>query len=299
MPEKVNLNAYFERIGFAGSIAPTLATLGMLHALHPAIIPFENLNPLMGEPVRLDQPSLERKFLAEKRGGYCFEHNLLFKRMLEDLDYTTRPLLARVIWNNPDHLERPPSHMLLLVEVNGQNYIADVGFGGLTLTAPLRLRAGVEQETPHETFRLSGGDPDWTLEARIGEDWRALYSFNLDPVSEDAIALLNQAIAADPASPFTHELRVALSPGGRRLKLHNADFTVQRAEADAEKREITRMETLRSVLTEEFGLTLPNDERLEPALAQFLPPVPPPAEPPAEPAPEPAPEPEQPLDSGP
>ena len=137
MSEKVNLNAYFERIGFAGSIAPTLATLELLHALHPAVIPFENLNSLIGEPVLLDQPSLERKLLADKRGGYCFEHNLLFMRILRDLDYTVRPLLARGLWTNPDNQEL--SHLVLLVEINGQNYLADVGHGGLTLTTPLRL----------------------------------------------------------------------------------------------------------------------------------------------------------------
>lgn len=283
MAEKVNLNAYFERIGFAGSIAPNLATLEMLHALHPAAIPFENLDPLMGAPVPLDQPSLEKKLLTDRRGGYCFEHNLLFKRILEDLDYTIRPLLARVVWTNPAGRDQPPSHLLLLVEINGQNYIADVGFGGLTLTTPLRLRAGVEQQTPHEMFRVTGGDPDWILEVRIGEEWRPLYVFTLDEVSEADIAPINQALATDPTSPFTSELRVALSPSGRRLKLHNASFTIQPVEGEKEQREITGMATLRSVLTEEFGLTLPGDERLEPALARLLPPPPPPADdPPAE-----------------
>lgn len=275
MPEKVNLNAYFERIGFAGSIAPTLATLEMLHALHPAAIPFENLNPLMGEPVSLDQPSLERKLLTDRRGGYCFEHNLLFMRILRDLDYNVRPLLARVVWNHPDNIDKPPTHLLMLVDINGQNYIADVGFGGLTLTTPLRLRAGVELATPHETFRLSGGDPDWTLEARIGEDWRALYVFTLDTIEEAAIGPINQHLSSDPASPFTSELRVALSPAGRRLKLLNTTFTIQPVDGEKEQRVLTGMETLRSVLTEEFGLVLPNDERLEPALARLLPEPPP------------------------
>ena len=275
MPEKVNLNAYFERIGFAGSIAPTLATLEMLHALHPAAIPFENLNPLMGEPVPLDQSSLERKLLTEGRGGYCFEHNLLFMRILRDLDYSVRPLLARVVWNHADNIDKPPTHLLMLVEINGQNHIADVGFGGLTLTAPLRLRAGVEMTTPHETFRLVGGDPDWTLEARIGEDWRALYVFTLDTIEEAAIGPINQYLSSDPASPFTSELRVALSPAGRRLKLLNTTFTIQPVDGEKEQRVLTGMETLRSVLTEEFGLVLPNDERLEPALARLLPEPPP------------------------
>ena len=271
MAEKVNLKAYFERIGFAGSIAPTLATLDLLHALHPAAIPFENLSPLMGDPVPLEQPSLEKMLLADRRSGYCFEHHLLFMRMLEDLDFVVRPLLARVVWTNPEGASLPPSHLLLLVEINGQNHIADVGFGGLTLTTPLRLRAEVEQATPHETFRLSGGDPDWTLEVRIGEEWRQVYVFTLDTVSEDDIAPINQRIATDPASPFTRELRVALAPSGRRLKLHNTSFTIQPVGAAAEKRDITTMDDLRAVLTGELGLTLPNDERLDPILQRLLP----------------------------
>ena len=273
MPEKVNLKAYFERIGFAGSIAPTLATLDLLHALHPATIPFENLSPLMGDPVLLDQPSLEKKLLADKRGGYCFEHNLLFMRVLQDLDFVVRPLLARVVWTNPDGANQPPSHLLLLVEVNGQNHIADVGFGGLTLTTPLRLRADAEQATPHETFRLTGGEPDWTLDVRIGEDWKPVYVFSLDTVSLEEIEPINHRIATDAASPFTHELRVALAPSGKRLKLHNTGLTIQPVEGEAEKRGIGTMEGLRSVLTTEFGLVLPSDKRLEPALARLLPPA--------------------------
>lgn len=274
MPEKVNLKAYFERIGFAGSIAPTLATLDLLHALHPAAIPFENLTPLMGDAVRLDQPSLEKKLLTEKRGGYCFEHNLLFLRMLEDLEFVVRPLLARVVWNNPDGAAQPPSHLLLLVEANGQNHIADVGFGGLTLTTPLRLRADVEQATPHEMFRLTGGEPDWTLEVKVGDDWKPVYVFSLDAVSEADIAPINLTLATDPASPFTRELRVALAPSGKRLKLHNTSFTTQPMEGAAEKRDITSMEELRAVLTGPFGLVLPDDNRLEPALARLLPSAP-------------------------
>ncbi len=279
MSEKVNLNAYFERIGFSGSIAPTLATLEMLHALHPAAIPFENISSLIGDGVALDQPSLERKLLSEKRGGYCFEHNLMFKRILEDLDYSVRPLLARVVWTNPDGISAPPSHLLLRVEVNGQTYIADVGFGGLTLSAPLRLRADVEQVTPHETFRLTGGEPDWTLEVRIGDAWKPVYVFTLDEASKDDIAAINQRLSSDPESPFTRELRVALVREGARLKLHNDRFTLQPLEGEKEQREISSMESLRSVLTEQFGIVLPSDERLEPALARLLPQPPLPAEP--------------------
>ena len=270
MAEKVNLKAYFDRIGFAGSIAPTTATLDMLHALHPATIPFENLAPLMGEPVLLDEPSLEKKLLIDRRGGYCLEHNLLFMRMLADLDFVVRPLAARVVWTDAEGINRPPSHLLVLVDIKGQNYLADVGFGGLTLTAPLRLRADIEQTTPHETFRLENNEGTWTLQVRIGEDWRAVYVFNLDPVDDTAIAAMNAYVCAE-GSPMRQELRVALSPTGRRLKLRDTTLTIQPVEGEKEQREITGMEGLRSVLTGEFGLALPNDDRLEPALSRLFP----------------------------
>lgn len=270
MPEKVNLNAYFERIGFAGSIAPTIQTLELLHALHPAAIPFENIAPLIGEQVLLDQQSLEKKLLIERRGGFCFEHNFLFMRMLWDLDYEVRPLLARVVWTNPEAIAAPPSHMLLLVDIKGVNYIADVGFGGLSLTAPLRLRAGTEQATPHETFRLSGGDPDWTLEVKIGEEWRAVYVFTTEPVDEVDLWDLNRDLSSNPASPFTLQLRAALAPSGRRLKVHNDLFTVQPTGEAAEKRILTSVEEMRAVLTEDLGLTLPESEKLDLKLAGLL-----------------------------
>lgn len=274
MPEKVNLNAYFERIGFAGSIAPTVQTLELLHALHPAAIPFENLSPLIGDGVLLDQQSIEKKLLLERRGGYCFEHNYLFLRILADLEYDVRPLLARVVWNNPDAVDRPPSHMLVLVDLKGVKYIADVGFGGLTLTAPLRLRADVEQATPHETYRLTGGDPDWTLEVKLGDEWRPVFSFTTEVVDEVDIWDMSRDLAGNPSSPFTSELRAALSPSGKRLKLHNRTFTIQPTGGEAEKRELSSVDEIRAVLADELGIALPESEKLDARLATLLPPAP-------------------------
>ena len=76
----LDLDAYFERIGYRGERTATLPTLQEIHRLHPAAIPFENLNPLLGLPVRLDLASIEAKLVHSRRGGYCFEHNLLWPR---------------------------------------------------------------------------------------------------------------------------------------------------------------------------------------------------------------------------
>lgn len=270
MSQKVNLNAYFERIGFAGSIAPTLATLELIHALHPAAIPFENLNPLLGLPVNLDLPSIEKKLLAERRGGYCFEHNLLLMAVLRELDFSVRGLAARVVWFDPSAVERPPTHMLLAVDIGGASYLADTGFGGLTLTAPLKLKADVEQPTPHETFRLSGGDPDWTLEAQIEGEWKPLYVFDTVEHSPDYYEEPNQFLSTDPESRFRTELRAALSPAGRRLALRDNRLTIR---AEGQPPEVTLLASvaqMREVLTGHFGIQLPSAELLDPRLEAIL-----------------------------
>jgi len=56
---------------------------------------FENLDPHRGIPVSLVQEDLERKLVHERRGGYCFEHNLVLTSALEHLGFTVEPMLAR------------------------------------------------------------------------------------------------------------------------------------------------------------------------------------------------------------
>lgn len=272
MGAKLNLNAYFERIGFSGSIAPTVSTLSLLHALHPAAIPFENLDPLLGLPVSLRLADIERKLVLEQRGGYCFEHNLLFLAVLRELDFNVRPIAARVVWSNPEAASAPPTHMLLAAEIGGSTYIADVGFGGLTLTAPLKLRTDVEEETPHERFRLTGGEPEWRLEAELKSgEWRTLYHFATAEWPEAEYQAANVATSSGPDTPFTRELRVALSPAGRRLALRGNRFTTYRVGEPAEERLLTSVAEMREVLTERFGLDLPQGAELDEKLSGFVP----------------------------
>src|SRR5688572_18194182 len=113
MQHGLDLQAYFTRIGYQGAATATLETLRALHRLHPQEIPFENLNPLLRRPVQLDLPSLQTKLLAQRRGGYCYEHNLLFKHVLEQLGFRVTGLAARVLWNVSENSVRPRAHMLL------------------------------------------------------------------------------------------------------------------------------------------------------------------------------------------
>jgi glyoxylase-like metal-dependent hydrolase (beta-lactamase superfamily II) len=155
MTQAIDLEGYFRRIGYAGGRKPTLDTLAALHLHHAQAIAFENLDPLLGRPVVLDAASLERKLVHDGRGGYCYEHNLLFAHVLRALDFCVSGLAARVLWTYyPEDAITARTHQLLRVELEDGSYIVDVGFGGQTLTGPLRLEPDLEQLTPHELFRV-------------------------------------------------------------------------------------------------------------------------------------------------
>jgi len=263
--DEANLEAYLKRINFAGSIAPTLDTLEMVHRLHPAAIPFETLNPLMDLPVRLQLSDIEQKLLVERRGGYCFEHNLLLKAVLESMDFDVTPLAAAVLWNHQPGEDAPLNHMALLVDVGGVPYLADVGFGGQVMTAPLRLRADVEQQTPLERYRLLGGHPQWRLECEILGEWRAVYEFTLTPPSfDDCIAMNDTAVKG-----FRDTLICARVEGTKRHALHNARLNTHENGVTT-TRMLTNLLEIRDVLTNVFGIALPDSEALDPALEKAL-----------------------------
>jgi N-hydroxyarylamine O-acetyltransferase len=266
--QDANIDAYFERLGFSGSIAPSLATLEQLHALHPAVIPFENLDPLLGVPVRLELKNLEQKLLFEKRGGYCLEQNLLFKAVLEDLGFAVEVLGARVLWGHPEDADRPISHVILSVGIGGATYLADVGFGGLTLTAPLRLRPEVEQATPHETFRLLEDGAEWRLQVQIGDEWRSVFAFERAAKTHEEISAINDLVSAD--AQFRDNLIAARSGKGRRHTLRNLRLHTHVTGGDTETRQLQTVAEIKDVLTGTFGIAPLAGDRLDAALERIL-----------------------------
>jgi len=154
MSSTLDLDRYFARIGYTGSPSATLDVLRDLQRLHPLSIPFENLDPLTGRRVDLDLAAVFDKLIERRRGGYCFEQNKLFAHVLMQLGFDVTPMIARVLWGREPDAITPRTHMLLRVSVDDQPWIADVGFGAVTLTSPLRLQTGVAQQTTHELFRL-------------------------------------------------------------------------------------------------------------------------------------------------
>jgi N-hydroxyarylamine O-acetyltransferase len=261
-----DLDRYFARVGYQGPVAPTLDTLTALHALHPAAIPFENLDPWLRRPVRLDPAALHDKLVIGGRGGYCYEHNLLLAGVLRRIGFTVRGLAARVMWNAPADAVRPRSHMLLLVEVGGVPYLADVGFGGLTLTAPLRLEADVEQPTPHERFRLVRQDGDLVVQADVGGGWSSLYRFGHEEHLPADYDVANWYVSTHPESPFVRSLMAARAVPGCRYALLNRTLTTYRVGVEAVRQTLGSGGDVRAALESIFGIVLPSAGDFDAAL---------------------------------
>lgn len=271
----MNLDAYLARIGHAGPASPTLATLRALHALHPAAIPFEALDPLLGREVLLDPASVERKLVAGRRGGYCFEHNLLFAAVLRAIGFPVETLGGRVIWaTGPDGPPRPRTHMLLLVTLDGAKWIADVGFGGYLADAPLRLQAGVAQTTPAGRFLLTEADGVWTLAAGVGHGWRPAYRFTLEPQAAADYEVANWYTSTHPSSLFRNHLLMERLTPGCRATLLDRHLTLRHADGRVETSVLDDADALAATMDEVFGVTPPADPA---EIFARLPPAPAPA----------------------
>jgi len=250
----MGLEAYFRRIGYKGPKEATLQTLCRLHFLHPLAIAFENLDPLLQRQVKLDLASLEQKLVQGNRGGYCFEQNLLFMAALKALGFRVSGLAARVLWGRGEDAVTPRSHMLLKVELPEGTYLADVGFGGLTLTAPLRLEAGWEQATPHEIFWLDREGDMWRLRAKLGEEWRSLYRFSLDEQFLVDYEITNYFISTSPESHFLHSLMAARPTSEGRHALLNDQLKTYDLNGSYDLRMLSSGEEVVAVLRTIFGI---------------------------------------------
>lgn len=204
----LDLDAYLERIGLSGR--PSIA---QLHRAHLTSIPFENLDPHQGLPVSLEVEDLERKLVSERRGGYCFEQNLLLKAALEALGAEVDMFLARMrlpkrgdtraspLGPARAGVVRPRSHLLLRVSEKGASWHADVGFARGILE-PIPFGTGSTQEQSGWSFRVVQDGDELVLQRLAGGEWEDVYSFLPQPVPLIDVEVSNWWTSTHPRSLF-------------------------------------------------------------------------------------------------
>jgi N-hydroxyarylamine O-acetyltransferase len=254
----LDLDAYQARIGYAGACAPTAEVLAQLHLGHATHIPFENLDIQLGRPIRLDLESLQAKLVRDGRGGYCFEQNALFAAALEALGFPVTRLAARVRLV-PGRIA-PRCHMLLKVDVAGEAWLADVGFGGQGLLQPLPLVANRVSHQHSWSYRLIEEAGLWILQALQAGDWQDQYAFTLEPQYPVDFEVANHFTATHPSSRFVQTLTVQLPTPAARYNLRNREFTVRRGD-EVNSSMVGSDEDLLRLLAETFGLQFPRGTR--------------------------------------
>lgn len=258
--ESFDLEGYFARVGYTGPRTPTYGVLAALVEHHAVAIPFENLDVLSGRVIRLDASSLSAKLVRGGRGGYCFEHNVLLGGVLGQLGFDVSVHVGRGRWRVPADVILPRTHMVLTIALEGERYLVDGGYGGVGLTAPLRLGCADAQPSLFEEQRILASGEGRLVQARIAGEWRDLYVFTDERVLPIDVEVANWYTSTHPESRFRQNLIVSSATRQLRHVLFNRELTTYLS-AGKETRRVDDPDDLLDVLSSYFGLSFPAGTR--------------------------------------
>jgi N-hydroxyarylamine O-acetyltransferase len=255
------LDLYFERIKYSESPNVNLQTLRDLHLLHLQHIPYENIDVFCHQGIKLDRETLTRKILLRQRGGYCFEQNGLFFMALTELGFNCQANMARVHRNRPEPGGR--THHINLVELEGQTWVCDVGFGGSGFREPLMLRADVEVEQLGEIYRLHESDEHgFYLQKKMEDDWQALYTFKIERALPIDLHMANFYTSKSPDHVFLDAIRgTRLTPRGRVTLLDHTFKVFDLTRRTLKKETVTDFAAYLGNLKEHLGVQLNEAEQ--------------------------------------
>lgn len=256
----MDIQRYLERIEVSGPLQPTVETLRRLQRAHMLHIPFESYDCALGRPVVVDPEVNFEKIVGRLRGGFCFELNGPFSRLLEALGFEVTLLSARPFTVGKEAEAEPDfSHLALLVPVDGVRWLVDVGFGDGSLE-PLRLDplddSAAADSAPLFRIIPGVGDQPWSKVQVAGHGDAESYLFSLVPRRIEDFAGMCRHYSTSPESWFvtspvcsmaTETGRATLFQHRRLITTENGIRTEQALADDAEEEA-----TLRDV----FGVVL-------------------------------------------
>ena len=268
MTESLDLDAYLRRIQWGGPVRQDLHTLSGLLQAHMRAIPFENLDVLLGRPIRLDIEGLQDKLVRSARGGYCFEHATLFAAALEQLGFHPLRHTARVVVFAP-RTASPRTHMFLSVPVAEGTFVVDPGFGALAPRVPVPLLEGELARIDHDLHWMARDGRFWVLHAQVrGKPVQAWHSTLEEDYAVD-FEMGNHFTSTHPASPFANRILMRALTDDGRVTVMNRDVTLWRGDEPVQTQLADRA-ALRALLVDRFGFDLPEADRLRvPAIPEW------------------------------
>jgi len=229
------LASYFQRIDYDGPGNADIDTVTKIMRRQLFSVPFENLDVQAGKIVSLVPEDIVAKILGQARGGYCYEVNGLFAMALEAMAIPYRFIAARPMFYPT---RRPRTHMAIIAEIEGSQWLCDLGFGSYGIRAPINIdRPNVDHVQDLDTFRLNKDDKgEYVLSALIQGDWVDQYGFNLSHQEWIDFAPANYLNSSHPDAIFVQKLLVVLhDPEGRNILVGDTLKTIKAGSVDKEQ----------------------------------------------------------------
>ncbi|MEM7114474.1 MAG: arylamine N-acetyltransferase [Chloroflexota bacterium] len=262
----MDVATYLERINYSGSPEPTLDTLRQLQIAHLQAVPFENLDIPLGRQIELTLESRYQKVVIEQRGGFCYELNGLFCWLLRELGFSVSMLAARVF--NGTDFGPPLDHLLLLVELDGQEWVTDVGFGD-SYREPLRLDETAQEQFAGTYQILPDYDGLTLYQSRDGEEAKPHYTFTRQTHQLSDYREMCHYQQTSPDSGFTRrQVCTIATPTGRMTISNGRLITTNLITKEKTEHPITTEPEYRHLLKTHFGIVFPTNMSLEILLAK-------------------------------
>jgi N-hydroxyarylamine O-acetyltransferase len=255
----MNLDAYLDRIAFAGPARANLATLQALHRAHAAAIPFENLDVQLRRPISLEPTAIFDKLVTRRRGGWCYEQNGLMGWALQEIGFRVTRLGAGVLRDKLGDVQLG-NHLCLRVDLD-EPFLVDVGFGG-SLGGPLPLREIDRGDAPYRVSLSRTDDGYWRFTEQAHGDPFS-FDFRDEPADEALLLSKRDFLQGDPTSNFVLNLVVQQRQGETHVSLRGRVLQ-ETASAGVEKRILGSADEFSAALRERFGLDLPEAASLWP-----------------------------------
>ena len=223
----MDINGYLRRISSTGILQSDLDTLRELQYRHVLAIPFETLDIQNQIPIILQVNLLYQKVIRDHRGGYCYELNVLFHHLLNLCGFDVN-LVAGRLHHGSNRYGREFEHLALVVNLNGRNWLVDVGYGDFSLV-PLAIAPGEIQSDGRNWYQIIDpvmvdGEPylgvaKWNASK---QDFKIDYIFTLTPRVLSDFHEMNEFHQTSPESHFARTLICTMpTPEGRITLINN------------------------------------------------------------------------------
>ena len=251
--EKMNVEAYLQRINYHGSHEPTPETLRALQVAHLRAVPFENLSIHNGEPIVLDEDALFTKIVERKRGGFCYECNGVFAGLLRALGFRVAMLGAGVA-HREGGFGPNFDHMALMVTL-ADRWLVDVGFGE-SFVEPLLLDSRDVQVQGTRAFRIVDEDGYLVVMRRTDQGaWEPQYRFTLQPYEFADYEAMCHFHQTSPESHFTNNVICSRATEDGRLTLSGMKL-ITTSGSQREEQTVNSQEEYNRILRDQFGVVI-------------------------------------------